>query len=44
MCVLFDGMFYCALQTADLASANATEEDKVMAMISQSGEGYEPSQ
>ena len=33
-----------ALQTADLANAMATEEDKVKAMISQSVEGYDPSQ
>ena len=32
------------LQTADLVNANATEEEKVKAMISQSGEGYDPSQ
>ena len=33
-----------APQTADLAGANATEEEKVLAMISQAGQGFDPSQ
>lgn len=35
---------WCVLQTADLVNANATEEEKVKAMISQSAEGYDSSQ
>lgn len=34
----------CELQTADIANANATEEDKLIALINQSGEGFDPSQ
>ena len=33
-----------SFQTGDLANADATEEEKMMAMMSQSGEGFEPSQ
>ena len=29
---------------ADIANANATEEEKLKAVISQSGEGFDPSQ
>lgn len=35
---------FCGLQTADLANANATEEAKVKAMMSQSADLYNPSQ
>ena len=31
-------------QTADLVNADASEEEKVRAMIKQSGEGFDPSQ
>ena len=31
------------LQTADLASANASEEEKVRAMMNQSSKDYDPS-
>ncbi len=34
----------CALQVADLSAADASEEDKLMAMMSQSGVGFDPSQ
>lgn len=44
MCVLFLP-YKCAAtsQTADLASANASEEDKVKAMMNQSSKDYDPS-
>jgi len=32
-----------ACQMTDLATANATEEEKLKAMMSQSGEGFDPS-
>ncbi len=33
-----------ALQVGDLSLADATEEEKLMAMMSQAGEGFDPSQ
>jgi len=32
------------IQTADLVNADASEEEKVLAMIKQAGEGFDPSQ
>ena len=44
MCVFFPPHKCAAVsQTADLASANASEEDKVAAMMNQSSKDYDPS-
>ena len=41
MCV---SELFLALQTADLANADASEADKLTAVMHQSTEGYDPSQ
>jgi hypothetical protein len=42
MLPLLCNLFISNLQVADLASANASEEDKIAAMMSQSGEDWDP--